>query len=203
MAYLHYEIHNKIEKLNVLLRNLKACAFSQLYLKKFAGKRMEIEQDEVFIPQTNVSYQNKRVAVTGTKERKCGETRCNCPARMIGESLQGRRGALMKITRELIDDASLTEARSKFLMEKLKVWKWEVGQIDDKECMSKQLKGLETFFVCDPEPIRTKGCGKRLKSICVDRGVMTRRKCPSHSNHLEDDPYRPDMKFVVPGKFNI
>ncbi|GER48951.1 FAR1-related sequence 5, partial [Striga asiatica] len=42
----------------------------------------------------------------------------------VGESLQGRRGALMKITRELIDDASLTEARSKFLMEKLKGLKW-------------------------------------------------------------------------------
>ncbi|CAA0827951.1 Protein FAR1-RELATED SEQUENCE 5 [Striga hermonthica] len=130
-----------------------------------------------------------------------------------GESLQGRRGALMKITRELIDDASLTEARSKFLMEKLKVLKWEVCQIDDKECMSKQIsksKGQKTFLVCDPEPIRMKGCGKRLKSskekaisqsarscsLCGHRG-HDKRKCPSHSNHFEDDPYRPDMSKVT------
>ncbi|GER28483.1 FAR1-related sequence 5, partial [Striga asiatica] len=32
----------------------------------------------------------------------------------VGESLQGRRGALMKITRELIDDASLTEREASF-----------------------------------------------------------------------------------------
>ncbi|CAA0825605.1 Protein FAR1-RELATED SEQUENCE 5 [Striga hermonthica] len=131
----------------------------------------------------------------------------------VGESLQGRRGALMKITRELIDDASLTEARSKFLMEKLKVLKWEVGEIDDKECMSKRLsksKDKETIFVCDPEPIRTKGCGKRLKSskekalsqsarscsLCGQRG-HDKRKCPSHSIHLEDDSYRPDMSKVT------
>ncbi|GER31687.1 FAR1-related sequence 5, partial [Striga asiatica] len=155
--------------------------------------------------KTNVSYRNKRGAVTETKERKRGET--------LGESLQGRRGALMKITRELIDDASLSEARTKFLLEKLKVWKWEVGEIDDKECISKRLskiKQKETFFVCDPEPIRTKGCGKRLKSskekaislsarscsLCGQRG-HDKRKCPSHSIHLEDDSYRPDMSKVT------
>ncbi|GER29893.1 FAR1-related sequence 5 [Striga asiatica] len=163
----------------------------------------------------NVSYRNKRGE---TKERKRGETRCNCPARMSvwkknetwvvkhfvekhnhllatprkvhflrshrgvsatkralvqeyteaniptckqvrlfeidsGESFEGIRGALMKITRELIDDASLTEARSKFLMEKLKILKWERGH--DK------------------------------------------RKCLNPSIQLEVDPYRPDMSKVT------
>ncbi|GER28482.1 protei far-red impaired response 1 [Striga asiatica] len=87
------------------------------------------------------------------------------------------------------------------------------GLIDDKECMSKQLsksKGQKTFLVCDPDPIRTKGCGKRLKSskekaisqsarscsLCGQRG-HDKRKCPSHSNHLEDDPYCPDMSKVT------
>ncbi|GER33786.1 FAR1-domain family sequence [Striga asiatica] len=155
--------------------------------------------------KTNVSYRNKRGTVAETKARKRGET--------LGESLHSRRGALMKITKKLIDDASLTEARSKFLMEKLKVLKWEVGEIDEKECMSKRLsndKGEETFIVCDPEPIRTKGCGKRLKSskekaisqsarscsLCGQKG-HDKRKCPIHSIHLEDDPYRPNIILIV------
>ncbi|GER35243.1 protei far-red impaired response 1 [Striga asiatica] len=145
---------------------------------------MEIEQDEAFIPQVDSSVKPFDFEV--------------------GESLQGRRGALMKITRELIDDASLTEARTKFLMGELKILKWEVGEIDDKECMSKRLsnyKGHETFLVRDPKPIQTKGCGKRLKSnkekvisqgarscsLCRQRG-HDKHKCSNHIIQLKDDP---------------
>ncbi|GER34580.1 pre-rRNA-processing protein esf2 [Striga asiatica] len=61
-------------------------------------------------------------------------------------------------------------------MEKLKVLKWEDGEIDDKECMSKRLsksKDKETFLVCDSEPIQTKSCGKRLKADILIVAILS------------------------------
>ncbi|GER50103.1 FAR1-related protein [Striga asiatica] len=126
------------------------------------------------------------------------------------KSLQGRYGALMHMARELIDDASLTEARSNFLTEKFKYLKGDVAQIDDGECKgkcsSKRQNRDEMLLICDPEPVRTKGCGKRLKSSkekAMSKSARTcsschqnghdKRKCPSYNIRLEDDPYRTDM----------
>ncbi|GER33202.1 FAR1-related sequence 2, partial [Striga asiatica] len=75
---------------------------------------------------------------------------------VAGQSILGRRGTLMKLARELIEEASLTEARSKLLMEKVKVLKIEIGGIVVEECTIKPSSiiesGDEVVRVSDPEP---------------------------------------------------
>ncbi|GFP93473.1 oligopeptide transporter 1 [Phtheirospermum japonicum] len=56
--------------------------------------------------------------------------------------------------------ASLTEARSKFLMEKLQDLMYEIGNIDEEDCTMNRLsrsQSQDEMFICDPEPVRTKG----------------------------------------------
>ncbi|GER41269.1 FAR1-related protein [Striga asiatica] len=120
---------------------------------------------------------------------------------VAGQSILGRRGTLMQLTRELIDEASLTEGRSKFLMEEIKVLKIEIGGIDAEECTTSTLSRIksqhEIVRVSDPEPVRTKGCDKRLKSGKEKSMLQSSRTCSFCHRTGHDKRKCPDFaKFM-------
>ncbi|CAA0832607.1 Unknown protein [Striga hermonthica] len=119
---------------------------------------------------------------------------------VAGQSILGRRGTLSQLTRELIDEASLTEARSKYLMEKIEVLKIEISGIDVEECTNKTLNRIksrdEIVRVSDPEPVRTKGCGKRLKSGKEKSMSQSSRTCSFCHRIGHDRRKCPDLSIL-------
>ncbi|GER54856.1 FAR1-related sequence 5, partial [Striga asiatica] len=119
---------------------------------------------------------------------------------IAGQSILGRRGTLMQLARELIDEASLTEARSKVLMEKFKVLKIEIGGIIVEECIIKPSSRIESrdevVRVSDPEPVRTKGCGKRLKSGKEKSMLQSSRTCSFCHRTGHDRRKCPDLSVL-------
>ncbi|KAL2485876.1 Protein FAR1-RELATED SEQUENCE [Abeliophyllum distichum] len=79
-----------------------------------------------------------------------------------------RHRMLSYATSDLVDDGSLTDARSTFLLSEFQSLQIRVKDIDtgDDVGMSrnKNKSREETQVVRDPNPVRAKECGKRLKS---------------------------------------
>ncbi|KAL2519513.1 Protein FAR1-RELATED SEQUENCE 5 [Abeliophyllum distichum] len=104
---------------------------------------------------------------------------------------------------DLVDEGSLTDARSSFLLSEFQSLRIRVKDIDTggEVDMSRNRKKSveETRVVCDPNPVRAKGCGKRLKSgkekalsqsnrqcrACGTSG-HDRRTCPALQNSLDN-----------------
>ncbi|KAL8466050.1 hypothetical protein ACS0TY_035245 [Phlomoides rotata] len=96
-----------------------------------------------------------------------------------GQSFFSRRIALARIAMELVDECSLTEARSNFLMGELKNLMVKAKDIDDDSNIGKQHSKSREFtnVVRDPNPVRTKGCGKRIKSSKEKAMSQSSRTC--------------------------
>ncbi|KAL2490774.1 Protein FAR1-RELATED SEQUENCE [Abeliophyllum distichum] len=95
-----------------------------------------------------------------------------------GHSLMSRHSMLSYAASDLVDEGSLTDARSTFLLSEFQSLRIRVKDIDtggDVGMSRNRNRSLEeTQVVCDPNPVRAKGCGKRLKS--------GKEKTLSHSN---------------------
>ncbi|KAL8507076.1 hypothetical protein ACS0TY_017819 [Phlomoides rotata] len=96
-----------------------------------------------------------------------------------GQSFFSRRIALARIAMELVDECSLTEARRIFLMGELKNLMVKAKDIDDDSNIGKRHSKSREFtnIVRDPNPIRTKGCGKRIKSSKEKAMSQSSRTC--------------------------
>ncbi|KAL2539729.1 Protein FAR1-RELATED SEQUENCE 5 [Abeliophyllum distichum] len=104
---------------------------------------------------------------------------------------------------DLVDEGSLTDARSSFLLSEFQSLRIRVKDIDTggEVSMSRNRNKSveETQVVCNPNPVRAKGCGKRLKSgkekalsqsnrqcrACGTSG-HDRRTCPTLQNSLDN-----------------
>lgn len=105
-----------------------------------------------------------------------------------GQSFTARRGALSRMAMDLVDKCYLTEAYSSFLMEELHELKSKVKDLDIGGNTSK-LKESNMHecsqSVQDPNVVRAKGCGKRLKSSKEKAMSQNNRSCSicSRSGH--------------------
>ncbi|KAL2511451.1 Protein FAR1-RELATED SEQUENCE [Abeliophyllum distichum] len=120
-----------------------------------------------------------------------------------GYSLMSRHSMLSHAASDLVDEGSLTDARSSFLLSEFQSLRIRVKDIDTggEVGMSRNRNKSveETQVVCDPNPVRAKGCGKRLKSgkekalsqsnrqcrACGTSG-HGRRTCPTLQNSLDN-----------------
>ncbi|KAL2525374.1 Protein FAR1-RELATED SEQUENCE 5 [Abeliophyllum distichum] len=120
-----------------------------------------------------------------------------------GHSLMSRHSMLSYAASDLVDEGSLTDARSTFLLSEFQSLRIRVKDIDtggDVGMSRNRNSSLEeTQVVCDPNPVRAKGCGKRLKSgkekalsqsnrqcrACGTSG-HDRRTCPTLQNRLDN-----------------
>ncbi|KAL2491637.1 Protein FAR1-RELATED SEQUENCE [Abeliophyllum distichum] len=120
-----------------------------------------------------------------------------------GHSLMSRHSMLSYAASDLVDEGSLTDARSTFLLSEFQSLRIRVKDIDtggDVGMSKNRNRSLEeTQVVYDPNPIRAKGCGKRLKSgkekalsqsnrqcrACGTSG-HDRRTCPTLQNRLDN-----------------
>ncbi|KAL2512113.1 Protein FAR1-RELATED SEQUENCE [Abeliophyllum distichum] len=120
-----------------------------------------------------------------------------------GHSLMSRHSMLSYAASDLVDEGSLTDVRSTFLLSEFQSLRIRVKDIDTggEVGMSRNRNKSveETQVVCDPNPVRAKGCGKRLKSkkekalsqsnrqcrACGTSG-HDRRTCPTLQNSLDN-----------------
>ncbi|KAL2479459.1 Protein FAR1-RELATED SEQUENCE 5 [Abeliophyllum distichum] len=83
-------------------------------------------------------------------------------------SLMSRHGLLAHKASLIVDDAALTDARSTYLMGEFEALHLRVKDIDDGGTISwmqnKNVNRDDSVVILDPNPVRPKGCGKRLKS---------------------------------------
>ncbi|KAL2455228.1 Protein FAR1-RELATED SEQUENCE [Abeliophyllum distichum] len=81
-----------------------------------------------------------------------------------GQSLMSRHGMLAQVASELVDDASLTDARSTFLLGEFQSLRIRVKDIDSGGDigMSRNKTREETQVIRDPNPIRAKGLDNTL-----------------------------------------
>ncbi|KAL2486964.1 Protein FAR1-RELATED SEQUENCE [Abeliophyllum distichum] len=102
---------------------------------------------------------------------------------------------------ELVDDASLTDARITFLLGEFQSLRIRVKDIDSEGDIgiSRNKTREETQVIRDLNPVRAKGCGKRLKSgkekvlsqssrqcrACGNSG-HDKRTCPTLQNRLDN-----------------
>ncbi|KAL2479306.1 Protein FAR1-RELATED SEQUENCE 5 [Abeliophyllum distichum] len=120
-----------------------------------------------------------------------------------GHSLMSRHSMLSYAASDLVDEGSLTDARSTFLLsefQSLRIWVKDIDTGGDVGMSKNRNRSLEeTQVVYDPNPVRAKGCGKRLKSgkekalfqsnrqcrACGTSG-HDRRTCPTLQNRLDN-----------------
>ncbi|KAH6811676.1 hypothetical protein C2S51_025438 [Perilla frutescens var. frutescens] len=106
-----------------------------------------------------------------------------------GQSYMTRHGALTRMTTELVDNCSLTEASSTFLMAELHKLKDKAKDFDSGGNKYNQLNESHslklTNNIQDPYPVRAKGCGKRLKPSKEKTISQSSRSCSicSRSGH--------------------
>ncbi|KAL2470770.1 Protein FAR1-RELATED SEQUENCE 5 [Abeliophyllum distichum] len=96
-----------------------------------------------------------------------------------GQSLMSRHGMLTHVASELVDDTSLIDARSTFLLGEFQSLRICVKDIDSG-CnigMSRKKIREETQSFGDPNLVRAKGCGKRLKSGKEKALSQSNRQC--------------------------
>ncbi|GER56968.1 respiratory growth induced protein 2 [Striga asiatica] len=107
-----------------------------------------------------------------------------------GQSFISRRGVLTHIAMELVDNCSLTEARSNFRMEELRNLKLKTNDINGENNTTRQInknRSCEfTQVIQDPHPVRAKGCGPLLDELYHPKFAF-------HDTH--DDPYN-DLKKI-------
>ncbi|KAL2470804.1 FAR1-domain family sequence [Abeliophyllum distichum] len=151
---------------------------------------------------------NAKVSCVGDSELAFRTDDCS------STSLMSRHGLFAHKASLIVDDAALTYARRTYLMgefETLHLW---VKDIDDGGTISwRQNKNVncdDSIVILDPNPVRAKGCGKRLKSskekaivkgnrqycICGHVG-HDKRTCPQVIERCTTDTYqRADSDYV-------
>ncbi|KAL2542774.1 Protein FAR-RED IMPAIRED RESPONSE 1 [Abeliophyllum distichum] len=97
---------------------------------------------------------------------------------------------------ELVDDASLTDARSTFLLGEFQSLCIRVKDIDNGSDigMSRNKTREETQVVQDPNPVRAKGYGKRLKSGKEKTLSQSSRQCRACGNNGHDKRTFPTLQ---------
>ncbi|KAL8487829.1 hypothetical protein ACS0TY_024225 [Phlomoides rotata] len=118
------------------------------------------------------------------------------PALVEGQSLISRCRSLAHIAIQLVDECSLTEARTNFLIEELQNLKKRATEIDDGVEKDRQTNGRSREFsqvVQDPHHVRAKGCGKRLKSSKEIAMSQSSRTCSVCSRNGHDKQTCPDL----------
>ncbi|KAL2517281.1 Protein FAR1-RELATED SEQUENCE [Abeliophyllum distichum] len=108
----------------------------------------------------------------------------------LGHSLMSRHSMLSYAASDLVDEGSLTDARSTFLLSEFQNLCIRVKDIDTRGDvgMSRNRNSSleETQVVCDPNPFRAKGCGKRLKSGKEKALSQSNRQCNAYSTSGHD-----------------
>ncbi|KAL2532491.1 Protein FAR1-RELATED SEQUENCE [Abeliophyllum distichum] len=133
------------------------------------------------------------------------------------KSLLARHGLLAHKTSILVDDASLTDARSTYLLGEIENLHLRVKQIDivgNTGIPNYSSKSHESQqFIEDPSEVRVKGCGKRLKSSkekaiskcnrqCSVCGIAghDKRTCPTLNSRSNAFAYDMDNTPNEPGE---
>ncbi|KAL2498881.1 Protein FAR-RED ELONGATED HYPOCOTYL 3 [Abeliophyllum distichum] len=122
-------------------------------------------------------------------------------------SLMSRHGLLAHKASLLVNDAALTDARSTFLIGEFEALHLRVKDIDDGGTVSlrqnRSVNRDDNNTILDPNTVRAKGCGKRLKSSkekAIAKGNRTcrtcghvghdKRTCPQVTERLHTDTYQ-------------
>ncbi|XP_057808940.1 protein FAR1-RELATED SEQUENCE 5-like [Salvia miltiorrhiza] len=107
-----------------------------------------------------------------------------------GQSFTSRRGALSHMAMDIVDKCSLTEASSNFLMIELEKLRSKVKDFDIGGNTSKPVNESDRHesvqSVQDPNLVRAKGCGKRLKSSKEKAMSQSNRNCSICSQNGHD-----------------
>ncbi|KAL2487252.1 Protein FAR1-RELATED SEQUENCE [Abeliophyllum distichum] len=128
-----------------------------------------------------------------------------------------RHGLLAHKAAILVDDASLTDGRSTYLLGEFENLHLRIKQIDivgNTGIPNYSSKSRESQqFIEDPSEVRAKGCGKRLKSSkekaiskcnrqCSVCGVAghDKRTCPNLNSRSNVDTYHIDNTPNKPGE---
>ncbi|KAL2465089.1 Protein FAR1-RELATED SEQUENCE [Abeliophyllum distichum] len=88
-----------------------------------------------------------------------------------------RHSMLSYAASDLVDDVSLTDARSTFLLSEFQNLRIRVKDIDTGMIRNRNKSVEETQVICDPNPVTAKGCGKRLKSGKEKALSQSNRQC--------------------------
>ncbi|KAL2487194.1 Protein FAR1-RELATED SEQUENCE [Abeliophyllum distichum] len=105
-------------------------------------------------------------------------------------SLLSRHGMLAHKSSLLVDDASLTDARTSFLMEEFTTLHLRIKDVDDgghvglSRNMNKNAE--ERIAICDPSFVHAKSCGKRLKSSKEKLMAKNSRQCSTCGQNGHD-----------------
>ncbi|KAL2511137.1 Protein FAR1-RELATED SEQUENCE 5 [Abeliophyllum distichum] len=126
---------------------------------------------------------NVKVSCVGDSALAFGTDDCS------STSLMSRHGLLAHKASLIVDDAALTDARSTYLMGEFEALHLRVKDIDDGCTISwrqnKNVNRDDSVVILDPNPVRAKGCGKRLKSSkekAIAKGNRQCRMC-GHVGH--------------------
>ncbi|KAL2475355.1 Protein FAR1-RELATED SEQUENCE [Abeliophyllum distichum] len=115
-----------------------------------------------------------------------------------GHSLMSRHSMLSYAASDLVDEGSLTDVRSTFLLSEFQSLCIRVKDIDTggEVSMSRNRNKSveETQVVCDPNPVRAKWCGKRLKSRKEKALSQSNRQCRACGTNGQDRRTCPTLK---------
>ncbi|KAL2511929.1 Protein FAR1-RELATED SEQUENCE 5 [Abeliophyllum distichum] len=175
----------------------------QIYTKKiFLLFQNELVQSNSYICSKRSSSNEAKVWTKNAKQARVFDPTTGSYVHIDpGHSLMSRHCMLSYAASDLVDEGSLTDARSTFLLSEFQSLRIRVKDIDTRGNvgMSRNRNSSleETQVVCDPNPVRAKGCGKRLKSgkdkalsqsnrQCRASGTSghDRRTCPTLQNSL-------------------
>ncbi|KAL2465088.1 Protein FAR1-RELATED SEQUENCE 5 [Abeliophyllum distichum] len=92
-------------------------------------------------------------------------------------SLMSRHSMLSYAASGLVDEVSLTDVRSTFLLSEFQNLRIRVKDIDTGMSRNRNKSVEETQVICDPNPVTAKGCGKRLKSGNEKALSQSNRQC--------------------------
>ncbi|CAA0812843.1 Protein FAR1-RELATED SEQUENCE 11 [Striga hermonthica] len=124
-------------------------------VQQFSEANIPISQQVMLLPVAADKY----ILPRWTKKVKSSVTCEVAPKLKLGQSIISRRAALTHIAMKLVDDCSLTEARSDFLMAK------DVNGVNNIAGQINKNKNDGIIeAIQDPHPVPAKGCGNRLKS---------------------------------------
>ncbi|GER25230.1 FAR1-related protein [Striga asiatica] len=132
---------------------------------------------------------DKYILLRWTKKVKSSVTCEGAPKLIERQSVISKRAVLAHIALELVDDCSLIEARSSFLMEELQKLKLKAKDLNGVNNITREINKSKsdelTQAIQDPHPVRAKGCGKRLKSSKEKSMPKSSRHCGvcSQSGH--------------------
>ncbi|KAL2533688.1 Protein FAR-RED IMPAIRED RESPONSE 1 [Abeliophyllum distichum] len=105
-------------------------------------------------------------------------------------SLMARHGLLAQQASLLVDNAALTDARSTFLLGELEMLNLRVMQVDDGGDFDKNKSSSKSRevqqVIQNPNSVRAKGCGKRLKSSKEMAKNRCNRQCSVYGANGHD-----------------